>query len=783
MQRILATSLALAGLTVAIATPAAAGGTAFFTGTVGTIGTSSAAGVSVDSARAASAQATSPASTGASTPSTGASTSSTDAEQNANETAQNPVVPAQNPEIASATQRVVGGSSAQISLPDLKDSDSSQIVTVMGASWQASTAPTSVEYRTKPAVSADWTQWTQWTESDSGPDEKSREDHSDTVATDPIVVAQGEAVEVRVTGSQQTSASVRTSVTPTTQQDQELAGQVIDRNAPSTDSGSQPSSDLGSTSETASSQPRSAQSSPSSIPTGLALVTASSDQVSDARSAAAWEPYAVSQSVSAQSTTGQQSSATQQTGTAAQATVANMNGIDPGAADSNATAKKKQASKPTQPRAVGSETGPEVGGLSYVSRGQWGAKNATCGVDRGIQVKAMAIHHTEGANGYTKAQVPGILRGIQSYHQGSRGWCDIGYNMLVDRFGTIYEGRSGGMANGVIGAHTSGFNKSTFGVSVVGTYNKPAPATVISTLSNVASWLSSRWGWDPNSKVTMTSEGGTTVKFKRGQKTTQPRILGHRDTSDTDCPGNGLYGQLGQIRANAGKTAKSMTGAIKTFHAKNARWLGAPRAAAQCNLKGGGCYQAFGTGTVYWSAKTGAQFVDAPSAMARAYQAAKFESGALGYPTGGQFGLSKVKGAVAQKFQGGTVVWAPGVGAHAITGAISHAWRASGWERSPLGMPTGVAQCGLKNGGCYQSFQHGTIHWSPSTGAHITLTGSGIRNAWERTGFENGKLGYPTSNERKSGKNTVQKFQNGTITWTSTGAKVSLSRGMSAGTR
>ena len=76
------------------------------------------------------------------------------------------------------------------------------------------------------------------------------------------------------------------------------------------------------------------------------------------------------------------------------------------------------------------------------------------------------------------AQVPAIIRGIYAYHTQSRGWSDVGYNFLVDRFGRIWEGRSGGVGRPVVGAHTLGYNDDSFAMSAIGNFEtaRPSPA-------------------------------------------------------------------------------------------------------------------------------------------------------------------------------------------------------------------------------------------------------------------------------------------------------------------
>ena len=108
------------------------------------------------------------------------------------------------------------------------------------------------------------------------------------------------------------------------------------------------------------------------------------------------------------------------------------------------------------------------------SRADWGADERLrdCCVEYG-EVHAGFVHHTVNANGYSRAEVPAILRGIYAYHTQSRGWRDIGYNFLIDRFGRIWEGRYGGITLPVVGAHTLNYNENSFAASAIGNYQSP----------------------------------------------------------------------------------------------------------------------------------------------------------------------------------------------------------------------------------------------------------------------------------------------------------------------
>ena len=95
-------------------------------------------------------------------------------------------------------------------------------------------------------------------------------------------------------------------------------------------------------------------------------------------------------------------------------------------------------------------------------------------------------------------------------------------------------------------------------------------------------------------------------------------------------------------------------------------------------------------------------------------------TGSLGYPTGNEI---QVQGGVSQTFQGGTVWWNASSGnTFMVHGAILTSYSEQNWERGALGYPLSNEICGLQDGGCYQTFEGGQIHWSPNSGATLDMT-------------------------------------------------------------
>ena len=184
-----------------------------------------------------------------------------------------------------------------------------------------------------------------------------------------------------------------------------------------------------------------------------------------------------------------------------------------------------------------------------VTRQQWGAdESLRKGAPSYAPVKMAFVHHTDTGNDYTEADGPAIVRAIYAYHTQTLGWNDIGYNFLIDRYGTIYEGRYGGVTRGVIGAQVLGFNTGSTGIAMIGTFTDVVPPPAAMTaLESLLAWKLSLSHLDPLATATMTC--GVTQKFKAGAKVTLPVIAGHRDANFTDCPGNALYALLPTVRS------------------------------------------------------------------------------------------------------------------------------------------------------------------------------------------------------------------------------------------
>lgn len=168
------------------------------------------------------------------------------------------------------------------------------------------------------------------------------------------------------------------------------------------------------------------------------------------------------------------------------------------------------------------------------------------------KVIAVFVHHTDSPNRYDCADVPRIIRALDAGQIGYRRWDDIGYNFLVDRCGTIYEGRAGGVERPVTGAHTLGFNHRTAGIAAIGTFTAgvPVPRALTDAIAALAAWKLGLADIDPRTKVRLVSSSGKSL-YKEGATAMLPALAAHRDGYATSCPGAALSALLPAIRERA----------------------------------------------------------------------------------------------------------------------------------------------------------------------------------------------------------------------------------------
>ena len=408
----------------------------------------------------------------------------------------------------------------------------------------------------------------------------------------------------------------------------------------------------------------------------------------------------------------------------------------------------------------GIEPTAETDGMPrVVSRAGWGAnENIRCkGADYDDGVKAIALHHTAGSNNYTRAQAAAQVRAAYQYHAQNLGWCDIGYNALVDKYGTIYEGRYGGLAKAVQGAHIGGFNKNTWGISMIGNYETAQPTeALLESVTDLAGWKGAISGVDPTSRVSLRSEGFGGSRYPAGASAPVYGLFGHSDVHYTACPGQYTIAQWPKIRAAAhkkylaiksGASGSTSTdwGSVDTPTPDTSTPGGQAAPAQEATSSLGGAEIPMSTvtalvglaGTLFAimyarsehqvdmdQTVNGLPVEQIPGIVTKVLSLSKNEGlketwtavlnafgPALGLAVGGP---DESAGIIYQLFQNGIVLGSEDTGTHALVGRIAKEW-ASGDNAATLGLPTSnEVPTGLGKEVRVQ-FQGGSIVYNPET--------------------------------------------------------------------
>lgn len=178
-----------------------------------------------------------------------------------------------------------------------------------------------------------------------------------------------------------------------------------------------------------------------------------------------------------------------------------------------------------------------------VPRTEWdgGACKPTGAPDVGPPVQRVVVHHTAIFARYAPGEAAGAIRQMCINHVRDRGFSDIAYHLLIDRYGVIYQGRAGSLLAPIVGAHAQGFNLGSVGIALIGNFNEdevPEPARV--SLSRTIAWLSQLHDFDPAAVTPYTSTGGPKSLIAEGATVDLPGIVAHGRLAPSDCPGRNL---------------------------------------------------------------------------------------------------------------------------------------------------------------------------------------------------------------------------------------------------
>ena len=178
-------------------------------------------------------------------------------------------------------------------------------------------------------------------------------------------------------------------------------------------------------------------------------------------------------------------------------------------------------------------------------RASWGADLPVTGeIVAEEDVRFLLVHHTASTNDYGPDEVVDQIRGFHRFHTGpEKGWPDVAYNFFVDRFGGIWEARAGSLAGPVRGDATGGSQGFALLCSLIGDHSQvPVSTEAAASLIALLAWLGERHGitTEPGATIDFVSRGSN--RWSAGTPVTAATISGHRDMSQTSCPGEFAYG-------------------------------------------------------------------------------------------------------------------------------------------------------------------------------------------------------------------------------------------------
>jgi len=143
----------------------------------------------------------------------------------------------------------------------------------------------------------------------------------------------------------------------------------------------------------------------------------------------------------------------------------------------------------------------------------------------------LTIHHTGSLvePETSEERVASIIEGVLVGHR-NRNYGDIGYHFIVDFAGRAWEGRSLAYE----GAHTAGHNEGNIGVMLLGNFEEQAPG-----------------------RDQLKAMQSLVTALREQYRVKRHRVYGHRDLSQSLCPGRQLYDVIVKLKGEEKQDRRS----------------------------------------------------------------------------------------------------------------------------------------------------------------------------------------------------------------------------------
>ncbi|MFT5051932.1 MAG: hypothetical protein ACI8QZ_003362 [Chlamydiales bacterium] len=157
---------------------------------------------------------------------------------------------------------------------------------------------------------------------------------------------------------------------------------------------------------------------------------------------------------------------------------------------------------------------------TLVTRAQWGASSAHPSNmnNGGSSWRRITVHHSAMSNPLplsgSLADSSGAVRRIQKAHMQSSGYGDIGYHLLIDPSGRVFQGRELRWQ----GAHAGGSNNvANIGICLIGNFDDHRPTS-----------------------AALASLGQVVGSLRAEHRISASNVVAHSDLKSTRCPGANL---------------------------------------------------------------------------------------------------------------------------------------------------------------------------------------------------------------------------------------------------